>query len=311
MPVERSSKHLAPLSVEWAYLMGRPTMEESMEFIQRHSIDKTSDPSVLEKRWTLAKSRYDELATKEAGLADDPPISDIPKELESLIQQVHADPVYQKVYSGVKHRFGMVELDRLVVFQRYMDLSFIKGLESTLAPKMGPEDVFRLAMPFDHPLPEFKISEPKQGECIFESPSTDLRFLDSVVLQKDQLDWKDAPGPLAGVLGLVVGFGCNFLTAVQVGNRLILNNGTHRAYLLRKLGIQQAPIIIQTVKDRQELKQEVHGDVPDNLEYYLDNPRPSLLKDYFDTRLVYHIHARPRVRRIHISYDVKVLTEHD
>ena len=309
MPGDSSNKEPALPDAEWAFLMGRPMMEEAIDFFKRHSVDDNIETTVLEKQWKSAKARYDELSKKEAGLADDPPISDLPKELENLKAKVLADPVYQKVYSNIDHRIGMVDLDRLVVFQRYMDISFIKGLEASYGPQMTPQEVFRVALPFDHPLPECNIYEQEKGVYVFESPSTDLRFLDSVVLREDQLRNLELPRPLAGILGLVVGFGSNFLTAVHVGKRLILNNGTHRAYLLRKLGIKHVPCIIQEVKDRKELAEEVHGDVPDRLDYYLKDPRPSLLKDYFDPNLVYPLRARPKVRRIQIKFDVKVLTD--
>jgi hypothetical protein len=294
---------------DWVFLMGRPTMEEAIDFIKKHSVDNIIDQTVLEKQWRAAKAHYNELAGKEAGLADDPLVSELPKELEPLMQKVLADPVYQRSYSSVKHRFGMVELDRLVVFQRYMDLSFVKGLEVERSSKMSPQEIFTLAMPFDHPVPMSTIDQPERGVCIVESPSTDLRFLDSVILRRNQLNKYDAPGPVAGVLGLVVGFGCNFMIAVHAGNRLILNNGSHRAYLLRKLGVTHAPCIIQTVKNTKELAEEVHGDVPERLDCYLKDPRPPMLKDYFDPKLIIPLQVRPAVRRIQITYEVKVLSQ--
>jgi len=309
MPSDGDQKRPEPSVAEWAFLMGRPTKEEAVGFFMRHSIDQTVDKGALEDRWWTAKARYDELSEKESGLADDMQISDLPKELEPLLAKVLADQVYQKVYSSIEHRFSMVDLDRLVVFQKYMDLSFVRTLEAKASTKMGPQEVFRLAMPYDHPLPDCNIYEKERGVYIFESPSTDLRFLDSIILQGDKIKDKDLPRPLAGILGLAVGFGSNFLTALHVGRRLIVNNGTHRAYLLRKLGIKRAPCIIQEIKDRKEISEEVHGDVGDRLDYYLNDPRPSLLKDYFDPKIVHTLRARPRVRRIQIKFDVKVLTE--
>ena len=58
---------------------------------------------------------------------------------------------------------------------------------------------------------------------------------------------------------LVVGYGINAMNAIQVGNRLILNNGSHRGYALRSLDIAKAPCIIQRMTRRDELESYARG----------------------------------------------------
>ena len=56
------------------------------------------------------------------------------------------------------------------------------------------------------------------------------------MLRPEQVTDYQAAGPLAGVVGVAVGYGSNFLNAVALGGRLVLNNGFHRAYALRPSG---------------------------------------------------------------------------
>src|SRR5258707_13821332 len=85
------------------------------------------------------------------------------------------------------------------------------------------------------------------------SPSDDMRFLGSMSLEPENITDYPPPGNLAGVVGLAVGFGSNFLNAIYAEKRLILNNGSHRAYALRDLGIARVPCIVQHISSRTEV----------------------------------------------------------
>jgi hypothetical protein len=113
------------------------------------------------------------------------------------------------------------------------------------------------------------------------------------------------PGALVGVVGLAVGFGSNFLNALRVENRLILNNGSHRAYTLRDMGFTHVPCIVQHVSTRDELDVIAASAIRNDPDVYLKHPRPSMLKDYFnpDLRKVLPIHRR--VRQITVKFDIQ------
>src|SRR5205814_6774018 len=141
-----------------------------------------------------------------------------------------------------------------------------------------------------------KWSRVHGNQFVFVSPSNDLRFLCTMRIQAEHI--KDYPrtGTLVGVVGIGVGFGCNFLNAIYAENRLILNNGSHRAYTLRKLGITHAPCIVQHVSSRDELDVVASSDIRNNPDLYLKHPRPMMLRDYFLPKLhkVMPVHRRLR-----------------
>jgi len=85
--------------------------------------------------------------------------------------------------------------------------------------------------------------------------------------------------------------------------RLVLNNGNHRAYALRELGITHAPCIVQRVSSREELDVVASGDLREHPDLYLRHPRPLILKDYFNPKLRKIIPIHRRLRQVTIKFE--------
>ena len=135
------------------------------------------------------------------------------------------------------------------------------------------------------------------------SPSNDLRFLGTMRLKANHIKDYPPPGTLVGVIGIAVGFGSNFLNAIYAENRLVLNNGSHRAYALRDLGVTHVPCIIQYPSTREELVIAASGDLRDHPDLYLRSPRPSMLKDYFNPKLRKIVALKRRVRQVTVKFE--------
>jgi hypothetical protein len=143
-------------------------------------------------------------------------------------------------FNTVPTEVAIVELDRMVVYQEHIDMTHARRLEQKLGARPGRTELFRTCLPYDHPQPPVKWSRAGHGKFVFLSPSNDLRFLGPMGLHPGAL--KDAPGGnLVGVVRISVGFGWNFMNAIYAEQRLILNNGGHRAFALRQVGVTHAP----------------------------------------------------------------------
>jgi hypothetical protein len=140
---------------------------------------------------------------------------------------------------------------------------------------------------------------------VFRSSSTDFRFHESALLRDDQLDSYNAFGPVAGLVGLVVGFGFNVMNVIRFEKRLILHNGYHRACALRELGIVRAPCVIQTATRLDELKTVGGKDIAEDPGFYVTAARPPLLKDFFDPRIRKVLPIHRMVRTIEVNFDVR------
>ena len=94
------------------------------------------------------------------------------------------------------------------------------------------------------------------------------------------------------------------LNVIQAENRLVLNNGSHRAYALRELGVTHVPCLVQHVSRRDELDL-VGGEIQQSPDRYLKVARPPLLKDYFDQRLRMIVPVYRKNRMVRIQFAVE------
>jgi hypothetical protein len=115
----------------------------------------------------------------------------------------------------------------------------------------------------------------------------------------------DSVGAIAGIVGLAVGFGPNFLSAARVGKRVLLNNGYHRAVALRAAGITHAPCIVETATRVDELALTVKSRVADDPEFYFESARPPLIRDFFNARIRKLLPIRKTVRQVEVSFEIK------
>jgi hypothetical protein len=235
--------------------------------------------------WEAARGHIRSLEAADHGLADNPPMSRPGPEYEPQLISLLRDPLVRHGFNTVPSEVAIVDLDTLVVHQQHIDLAFVRHLQRVIGPAPGRDDVFRVCLPYHHPAPPVEWSRAGRDTFVFVSPSNDLRVLGTMSLRPDQIAGHPARGVLAAVVGIAVGFGGNFLNAVRAGNRIILNNGSHRAYALRDLGITRVPCIVQHVSTRDELELVAARAVRADPGHYLEARRPPLFKDYFDPRL--------------------------
>lgn len=287
------------------FLLGRPPLTEYLDYVSRQTLcGNTVDLRALTEEWRKAHDSIIDLALQEPNMVQCPAIAPLPPHLLALRDEVMADPVFQYAFRLQPADVGMVELDRLVVYQKHINLGHIQRLKGELASPPSDEDIFRFCLALDHPSPVIRWTRTDDNTYVFVSPSNDLRFLESTVLEPDQVSRYAPRKSISGVVGLVVGFGSNFFHALHVENRLVLNNGYHRAFALRDLGITHAPCIVQHVYGRQELQAVSSSDLKRNPDLYLKHPRPSLLKDYFDPRLRKMLDVPQRLRQVRVRFEI-------
>jgi hypothetical protein len=245
------------------------------------------------------------LQQTESGYADQAAVGSIPKSLEPLVRRVAADPIFLRSFSAVPGQIGMVELDRLVVSQKTINLSHVDRIKESIGPSPDRDAVFRVCMPFDHSTPSTEVT--RVGKHTFEivSDSNDLRFLESLALSTDQLADYRASGPVVGVIGAVVGYGSNYLNALSCEGRLVLNNGFHRAYALRAVGVTHVPCVVQRLATRDDLEHVGRAAVRRDPELYFDFARPPLLKDFFDAGVCREVVCPRKSRHVRVTVTVE------
>jgi hypothetical protein len=294
---------------EQVFLMGRPPMSEFLGHIATQTAEgETMDHAALAAAWRAANDRIRELERDEAGWSDDPSVGSIPHSLHALRDRVLADPMVQRTFAVIPFQIGVVELDRMVVYQKYINLAYVEELNGLIGPTPSEGDVFQFCLPTDRRHdPQVHGGRIGPNAWSFSSPSTDFRVLDLMLLQPMAISGFETSGAAVVVAGVAVGYGSNFLSALRVEGRLILNNGSHRAYTLRNLGITHAPCLIQNITRREELELVATPDIQERSELFIAHPRPPALKDYFDEELRMVLHVPRKNRQIRIAVQVEQL----
>jgi hypothetical protein len=297
-----------PPTDEHAYLFAHARLPDFLAFMAGETVDgPAADPARLAADWRAAAARFGELQQVEAAWADGPPVGPLPKSLEPLVRRVAADPVFRRSFSAVPGDVGMVELDRLVASQKTVNLSHVARLKDQLGPAPDLDAVFRACLPFDHPTPPTRVGRVAHQSFVFASDSNDLRMLDTLVLRPDQVSDYQACGPLAGVVGVAVGYGSNFLNAVALGGRLVLNNGFHRAYALRALGVTRVPCVVQRLAGPDDLEHIGRAAIRRDPDVYFGLARPPVFKDFFDPALCRTVVRARRTRHVRVTVTVEEL----
>lgn len=307
IPTAANFRPVAPAPLadadEYLYLIGRPTLKDFLRYVKNHAV-KPPSPGDLTEEWQAASGVVRTLEKEEAGLADHPSIQPLTPD-NQLLREFLKDPVVRNSFNTVPTEVAYVDLNQMVVYQRHIDLTFVRQLQSRLGPAPGEEEIFRTCLPHGQPQhPPVKWSRMHGDTYVFLSPSNDLRFLGVMPMEPRHIAEYPPPGNVVGVVGLAVGFGSNFLNAIYAEKRLILNNGSHRAYALRDMGITRVPCIVQHVSSRDELDVLAATAVTDAPNFFLHGPRPMMLRDYFDPRLRKVMAVHRRLRQIRVKFEI-------
>lgn len=293
--------HAEPQSRELVWLLGQPSLADYLDFVRKKVVGgEVADPRSLVDEWRAANDHYHDLSAAEAGIADTIGCRPLPRSLHAMEQRVRADGWFRHSFAELPVRFAMVELGKLVVSQTHVERGHHDAIAATLGRDLRRR--FDFCIPLDRAMPPVRVRRLADHRWLFSSQSTDFRERAPILLQGERLADLAGEGPVAAMLGLPIGFGSNFMSAVASGSRIVLQNGYHRAYALRRVGITHAPCIIEEVTRKDELRVGGDEEVNADPEFYFAAPRPPLLKDFFDARFAKML----AVRRIDTVVEVEI-----
>lgn len=301
MPINPSPAAGSPRQRELIWLVGQPPLADYLHFVRRKVVGgETAAPRALVDEWRAANDIYHELSHSEAKLAETIQCRPLPASLNAREAEVRAHPWFQRSFSELPTTFQMVELDKLIVSQTHVE----RGHHDATAVGLGRslDARFRFCIPLERDLPPVRMQRIDDHRWLFSSFSTDLRERAPELIRGEALTALGVDGPVAAFLGIPVGFGSNFMSAVRSGKRVVLQNGYHRAYALRRAGITHAPCIIEEVTRKDELRVGGDEEVNADPEFYFAAPRPPLLKDFFDPRFAKLL----AVRAIETTVEVEI-----
>jgi hypothetical protein len=288
------------------FLIGRPPIEEYLAFLTQAAAGESVDLQLAVGEWRKAADVVDHLLVTEAGAADGQDVGTVPPALQGSVQKFLNDPVVANTYAVLAPSIGLVELDRLVVYQRQINKTYASRLRSSIKKwRRDSTGLLNFCLSLNQSRPPLSRLQANQNTFVFRSPSSDARFLGATMLDASQITGYTPQGYAHSAVVLFIGYGPNALSVVVVNGRLILNNGSHRAYALREAGFTHAWAVVQKVVRQEDLT--ILPTVQQNLALYVQSPRPPMLKDYFNPTLRKVINVPTKVREIKVQYGVEAL----
>jgi hypothetical protein len=290
---------------ELIWLLGQPHLSAYLDFVRDKVVGgEAMDSRALADEWRAANDHFHALEVSEAGIADTAECLPLPKAMRPLAKALESYPYYRDTYDTLPTEIRLVELSKLIASQSSVSPGFSGDLRAKLGAAPTPEALFRFCLPTERAQPAVRARKVGSNRWLFTSESTDFRLHRAQLLDPSQIARLATFGPASHILALPVGFGSNFLSVVKSDNRLLLQNGYHRAYTLLAAGIAHAPAVVQTVTRKDELAVAADEEAVSNASFYFLSARPPLLRDYLDPRTA----KRLRAHRMQTSVEIEVKT---
>lgn len=251
--------------------------------------------------WRGASAKMASLANAESGLPDRIVIQDPPLALRERTEEIASDRLFKASFSAMPTTFKVVELDHLVAAQRDVNLDYVDALRARI-PGNSTAELLDYCVGSRTAPPDLKTLQTATNQMTFSSRSLDLRFLGGSPkpLTESDIAVAHLGGQPVEAVALLVGFGTPSISAWQIGSRLVLGNGFHRVFALRMEGIKSIPIVVQHVAN-------VEIEFPDQFlglsrAYLVHQPRPVLVKDFFDSTLTVELKLKPRRKVLKVMW---------
>jgi hypothetical protein len=281
-------------------LYGAMSQGELKNLLELRSIDSDERKLEIMDHWKEAAKHFQLLATAESGLTDSIGITEIESKWAELVRTFSQHPLFKATFSTVPTEFKIVEADKLVASQRTVNLDYVASILSGY--QNSEENLLRFCLDpvREQPLP--RIMRSQQNAFTFSSINPDFRFLGAYEKQVVSItpEAVNIGGQPVWSVVLLVGDGISTINAFRVNRRVILNNGFHRAYVLRKLGVERIPLAIQVVTSAELEFPPVVANLPKD--YLSKTLRPALLKDFLDPELVCEISIPVAIRAIRTAW---------
>ncbi len=285
------------------HLMGATRLGEFLQFVrQRAAGGRALNECDVADQWRAAALYYEGLQTSQASVADKPRVLPIPRAMQTHISKLSALPSFAATFSSVPIAFGMVPLAQLVCAQFDITMSTLDALKQSLQGKPSPLQLAKLCLPLEPSHGQCVVGRESHGEYVFHSNSHDLRFLGAQLVPAANIAGYQPNGHAQAAIVLGVGFSTNVLNVLRYSDRLVLNNGYHRALALLSRGISHAPCVVQVCSHWEDVGLCGMREIFDNGTVYFSKSRPPLLRDYLEPKLVSQWPLRPVRKQISIAF---------
>lgn len=299
-----------PLTDTYLLLAGQYSWPEFIKFMKFRALPESwGDEGALRQRWEAARCRLGQQKSTSGETFERPawePPSDEFLALAEREERRCAGRTSARARHGLPRRWAWVDLDRVIVWQRHVNCTFAAEVTARIGDSPTDADLISIAMGTHWPPTPVAAVRVAENAFTFSSSSADLRFLEIAPLDPSMASITGEGVP-THVIGVSVGFGPNLITALECGDRLVLKNGTHRAYALRQAGIRRVPCLVETLPREHALGLLDDSELRQSVALQLAGARPALFRDYFDEQLTMAVRVRRAEQLLLVQVNVQSL----
>lgn len=287
------------------HVMGATRMADFLKLVEERTIGgRERDKGELAERWRKAAAVFEALQTAEAGQADEVSVLPLSSTLQAHVDKLIATQYFQDAFAVVPVAFGMVELEKLIVYQQSIQGATVKKMTEGQSVAMSDQELADLCLPLSQPPASIRLVNEKNGHFHFVSDSHDARFQGAQLVKPADVKGLKINGQSQAIVALSFGFSTNVLNVVRYGKRMVLNNGYHRAFALSRMGIKYAPCLIQVCGHWEDVGMAGSSEISNNGELFFSKPRPPLLKDYSNSELTAIFPVKQATKEIRLNYEI-------
>lgn len=287
------------------YLFAFATQAEVLNHIRTQALEEEGKrlPEIM-KAWNESQTRVRDLVQREVSEADSISIDPVPPECRASLEGFASDPLFRKTFAQLPTSFALMEIDRIVAPQRTVNLDYVDRLLASYPKSPTMADLVDICVSPKRKMDPIQHLEVAPNAHVFSSPNSDIRFLGAFVkhLTAEDLDYAVSGGLPATAVIAFVGYGAAPVNVLQAGSRVILNNGFHRIYALRSLGLREVPVVLQQVRNVELEFPPIVAGLPK--EYLLKVARPVLVKDFFEPEFAITLKVRDRIKTVMVGINL-------
>jgi hypothetical protein len=271
-------------------LIGFMPEQEAGAFLSSQALGSFEE---LRPTWERARVAYEALPVHD----EVPPLlQDLPPDTREELDAISSTPVFQQHFGRREHSFQLVEVDRLVAFQQFVDTQFSTELidaelgQSTLLDKVR----FCLPRQFTADLSMSPTLDPGNLSLTLASLRRNVNVTGFEVAHEP-----DQPIKIA----FTVSVGANWVQVAEFEGRFFLKNGYHRVWVLRHRGDEFVPAIVTKARSLEDVGAGP-GFFPPAL---ILSDRPPLFRHFFQDELAPELRLKSTMKVIRFTAQEFVL----
>lgn len=266
-------------------LLGAMTEQEATAFLTAQAAEPLA---ALQPLWTTARSAF----TAEPPFDGTPPTLEVlPADVLFELQALEQQPAFQAAFSEKPYRFQLVEIERLIAFQQFVDTEFSDGFAASALASATLLDRVRFCLP---------VAAEEQIAFSAEAGPTGVAgnaFSLSRNFQIGGLGFEPLQGDQPARIVIPVVMRGNWVQVREFEGRYFLANGYHRTWALYARGERFVPAVVTQAHTVEEIGAGP-GFFPPAL---LLSERPPLFRHFFDAVLAPELDLKSMLKVIRVT----------